>query len=397
MNRCLHTSSSRLRTRVLGVFLLCLGFAMTGVGGTSVSVAAEPGPVISLVIDSEGVAADVQPLLQNGRMLVPIRVVAESTGADVAYEASARQVTVKEEGKRVVLLIDSRTAFVDGKRVTLDAPAMIVNQRTVVPIRFVSEALGYQVDWDERSKVALIQSKPVEDTAAAIPYAANPYVVQPGDTLGEIAQKHETTVKDVKQNNYLSTDVLTVQQLLFLPEGSKKAAHPLSKEVGDSQLLDDTYSFPFSEATWYEPYGDSYGSDREWTESSYGSARSHEGIDIMAPKGTPVYSVADGTINRIGWNTYGGWRVNITDNAGRYRMYYAHLSAYVPGLQVGGTIRAGQLIGFVGDTGYGGTGTVGMFEPHLHFGLYKNSDGKAVDPYYYLRYWEQNKVDSRFS
>ncbi|MFD2371366.1 stalk domain-containing protein [Brevibacillus sp. GCM10020057] len=397
MNCCLHRNSNRLWTSVLGAFLLWTGFVASGAGLTSVSAASEPGPVISLVIDGKGIAADVSPLRQNGRMLVPIRVIAESTGANVNYDASARQVTVTENGKRVVLLVDSRTAFVDGARVTMDAPAQLVQQRTVVPIRFVSESLGYQVQWDELAGVAMIQTKPAENIAAVIPYTSNPYVVQPGDTLSEIARQHDTTAQALKKNNNLITEDLQVHQLLFLPKDAKRSEHPLTKEVQDSRLLDDSYLFPFSDSSWYEPYGDSFGSDREWTESSNGSVRGHEGIDIMAPKGTPVYSAADGTINRIGWNTYGGWRINITDKEGRYRLYYAHLSAYVPGLQVGGTIQAGQLIGFVGDSGYGGMGTVGMFEPHLHFGLYKNSDGKAIDPYYYLRCWEQKKVESRFS
>ncbi|MDR7316026.1 stalk domain-containing protein [Brevibacillus nitrificans] len=397
MNSCLHKNSIRLWTKVLGAFFICLGLGVTVPNAAGLAFAAEPGPVISLVIDGKGMSTDVQPIRQNGRMLVPIRVIAEKTGANVTYEADTRQVTVTDKGKRVVLLLDSRTAYVDGKRVTLDVPAMVVNKRTVVPIRFVSEAMGYQVYWDNKSQVAMIQTKPIEDTAAVIEYAKNPYVVQAGDTIREIADSHDTTVEEVKKNNYLSTDFLTVQQLLFLPEGSRKAAHPLSKEVGDSRLLDEKYYFPFSKASWYEPYGDSFGSDREWTESNDGSVRNHEGIDIMAPKGTPVYSVSNGTINRIGWNTYGGWRVNITDEEGRFRMYYAHLSAYVPGLKVGGTVRAGQLIGFVGDTGYGGPGTAGMFESHLHFGLYQNSNGKAVDPYYYLRYWEQNKLENPIS
>lgn len=396
MNRCLHKNSNRLWPGVLGVFLLCLVLGATG-AGTGEAVAAEPGPVISLVIDGKGVATDVQPLRQNGRMLVPIRFIAETTGAKVEYEASAKQVTVTQKGKRIVLLIDSQIAFVDGKRVSLDASARIVNGRTLVPIRFVSESLGYRVAWDNQSGVAHIQTKPVEDRAAVVQEASNPYVVQSGDTLSGIANRHDTTVQELKQNNYLSSDQLVAQQLLFLPKGAKAAEHPLSKEVGDSRMLTNRYYFPFSDASWYEPYGDSYGSDREWTESNDGTVRNHEGIDIMAPKGTPVYSVSNGTINRIGWNTYGGWRINITDEDGRYRMYYAHLSAYVPGLQVGSVMKAGQLIGFVGDTGYGGMGTVGMFEPHLHFGLYLNNNGNATDPYYYLRYWEQNKVENPFS
>lgn len=336
MNRCLHQYSIYRWNRILGAFVFCL---MIAVSGGMVS-AKEPGPIISVVVDGMGVQSDVSPIHRNGRMLVPIRVVAEATGSEVSYDADTQKVLLNKKGKHITLTIGSQTAYVDGKRLKMDVSPIIVNKRTLVPVRFISEAFGYQVQWDETSAVAYIQSKTVEDKAASVKY------------------------------------------------------HPIVTKVADDQLIGKQFRFPFHNNSWYEPYGDSFGSDREWTESNSGSVRNHEGIDIMAPKGTPIYSVSDGTINKVGWNTYGGWRVNITDENGQYRMYYAHLQAYAPGLHVGKTITAGQLIGFVGDTGYGGTGTVGMFEPHLHFGLYRNSTGKAIDPYDYLRIWEQNKVES---
>ncbi|NQF14313.1 peptidoglycan DD-metalloendopeptidase family protein [Brevibacillus sp. HB1.3] len=345
MNRCLREYSSYLWNRILGAFVFCLMIAVPG----GMVFAKEPGPVISVVVDGMGVHSDVSPIHRNGRMLVPIRVVAEATGSEVSYEAATQKVLLNKKSKHISLAIGSQTTYVDGKRLKMDVSPVIVNKRTLVPIRFISEAFGYQVQWDENTAVAYIQSKPVVDKTMSVKYSLNPYVVKQGDTL------------------------------------SKNA---------DDQLIGKQFRFPFHKNSWYEPYGDSFGSDREWTETNSGSVRSHEGIDIMAPKGTPIYSVSDGTINKVGWNTYGGWRVNITDENGHYRMYYAHLQAYTPGLYVGKTIKAGQLIGFVGDTGYGGTGTVGMFEPHLHFGLYRNSTGKAIDPYDYLRVWEQNKVES---
>lgn len=395
MNCWLHKRSRLRSAGILGAFFACLGLWLSG-GLASTAAAKEPGPVISLVVDGKGVESDVLPLRQNGRMLVPIRVIAEATGSQVEYDAEQQRVSFGQKGKHVSLDVNSRLAYVNGERVTLEAPPIIVNQRTLVPLRFVSEALGYQVEWDATSSVAHVQTKPVEDRAVTVEEAANPYVVQPNDTLGAIALRHGTTMSAIKKNNYLSSDQLTIGQIVFLPHAAKKAEHPLADKVGDKRLLRQEYLFPFNDASWYEPYGDSFGSDREWTESHNGSVRRHEGIDIMAPKGTPIYSVSDGTINRVGWNTYGGWRINITDKNGQFRMYYAHLSAYAPGLRVGGTVKAGQLIGFVGDTGYGGPGTVGMFAPHLHFGLYRNDNGRAVDPYDYLRYWEQNKVVSLF-
>ncbi|MED1798379.1 stalk domain-containing protein [Brevibacillus porteri] len=390
MNRCLHQYSSYRWNRILGAFVFCL---MIAVSGGMVS-AKEPGPIISVVVDGMGVQSDVSPIHRNGRMLVPIRVVAEATGSEVSYDSDTQKVLLNKKGRHITLTIGSQTANVDGKRLKMDVSPIIVNKRTLVPIRFISEAFGYQVQWDETSAVAYIQSKTVEDKAASVKYSFNPYVVQQGDTLSKIAARHDTNMSAIQKNNPLSSDELLVGQILFLPEGAQRAEHPIATKVADDQLIGKQFRFPFHDNSRYEPYGDSFGSDREWTESNSGSVRNHEGIDIMAPKGTPIYSVSDGTINKVGWNTYGGWRVNITDENGQYRMYYAHLQAYAPGLHVGKTIKAGQLIGFVGDTGYGGTGTVGMFEPHLHFGLYRNSTGKAIDPYDYLRIWEQNKVES---
>src|SRR5690606_7398953 len=113
-----------------------------------------------------------------------------------------------------------------------------------------------------------------------------------------------------------------------------------------------------------------------------GSAiRKHEGVDIFAPKGTPIYAAAGGTILSVGWNTYGGYRLTVkTDSSTAF--YYAHMSAYNGTFQKGDTIRQGQLIGYVGNTGYGPEGTDGMFVPHLHFGIYDISSPEwtTIDP-----------------
>ena len=128
-------------------------------------------------------------------------------------------------------------------------------------------------------------------------------------------------------------------------------------------------------------------------EDSFGAYRDnggHEGCDIMdiknAPGRIPVISSTDGVVTNKGWLYLGGYRIGITSENGIY-YYYAHLDSYVNGIDVGDEIMAGQLIGFMGDTGEGKEGTRGRFPVHLHFGIYTGiSEGKekAVNSYPYL-------------
>lgn len=98
---------------------------------------------------------------------------------------------------------------------------------------------------------------------------------------------------------------------------------------------------------------------------TYGGDRTHEGNDLIADLGTPVVSMTDGEITRIGWIEYGGQRIGITTSKGTY-FYYAHMDRYAEGMIKGKKVRAGDIIGYIGDTGYGPPGTRGKFIPHLH-------------------------------
>ncbi len=113
----------------------------------------------------------------------------------------------------------------------------------------------------------------------------------------------------------------------------------------------------------------------------------HHGNDIFAPLGAPILAVADGTLFSVGWNQVGGWRLWLRDGQGN-EYYYAHLSAYSPLAENGVRVRAGDVIGFVGDTG-DARGT----PPHLHFEIHPAAllglgyDG-VIDPYGYLLSWQ---------
>jgi murein DD-endopeptidase MepM/ murein hydrolase activator NlpD len=94
----------------------------------------------------------------------------------------------------------------------------------------------------------------------------------------------------------------------------------------------------------------------------------HEGIDISAERGTPILSMSPGVVENVGWTFYSGTRVGIRGDDGRY-YFYAHLSEVARGLRVGGRVVPGQMLGRVGNTGYGQPGERDQFPPHLHFGI----------------------------
>ncbi len=106
---------------------------------------------------------------------------------------------------------------------------------------------------------------------------------------------------------------------------------------------------------------------------SFGFARKHLGHDMMGTLGTPIVAVEGGVVEAMGWNRYGGWRVGIRSFDSRRYYYYAHLqkdTPFAPGLQVGDQVQAGDLIGFMGRTGYSDKENVNNIESvHLHFGM----------------------------
>lgn len=106
---------------------------------------------------------------------------------------------------------------------------------------------------------------------------------------------------------------------------------------------------------------------------SFGFQRKHLGNDLMGALGTPIVAVEGGVVEAMGWNRYGGWRVGIRSFDSKRYYYYAHLkkdTPFAPGLQVGQMVQAGDLIGFMGRTGYSDKENVNNIETvHLHFGM----------------------------
>lgn len=132
------------------------------------------------------------------------------------------------------------------------------------------------------------------------------------------------------------------------------------------------------------------------SERAFGGKRGHEGTDIMAAKNKrgvyPVLSMTDGHVTNIGWLEKGGYRVGVTSDSGTY-YYYAHLDSY-GNIKNGDEVKAGELLGYMGDTGYGEEGTKEKFPVHLHVGIYTYRRGReiSVNPYYVLEKLKNNKL-----
>ena len=138
------------------------------------------------------------------------------------------------------------------------------------------------------------------------------------------------------------------------------------------------------QSTWQKKYGlkgycpiargfdythyDDFGAGR-----SYGYKRRHLGHDMMGLVGVPIIAVESGTVEALGWNQYGGWRIGIRSFDNKRYYYYAHLLQnypYAEGLEEGSVVTAGDVIGYMGHTGYSTTENVNNIEvTHLHWGL----------------------------
>lgn len=124
---------------------------------------------------------------------------------------------------------------------------------------------------------------------------------------------------------------------------------------------------PIAQGYYYSHYDD-FGASR-----SFGFRRKHLGNDLLGSPGTPIAAVEGGTVEAMGWNRYGGWRVGIRSHDRKRYYYYAHLqkdTPFPPGLAVGQTVNPGDIIGFMGRTGYSDQENTNNIDiTHLHFGM----------------------------
>lgn len=149
---------------------------------------------------------------------------------------------------------------------------------------------------------------------------------------------------------------------------------------------------------------DDFGNSR-----SYGFKRTHLGNDLMGSIGTPIVAVESGVVENLGWNQYGGWRIGIRSFDTKRYYYYAHLRKnhpYAEGIEQGMVVKAGDVIGYLGMTGYSTKENVNNINvPHLHFGMQLIFDESQVDSpneiwidvYQIIEFLKQNRSETFMS
>lgn len=218
-------------------------------------------------------------------------------------------------------------------------------------------------------------------------------------TVAEVLVNRENTLEDMTRDKKYYNYYLEAYQAVL---GGMVGDYEIEKEdESGERIWEECYGLkafsPIAGGFAYDDYDD-FGKPR-----AYGYSRPHLGHDMMGQIGTPVIAIESGYVEALGWNQYGGWRIGIRSFDKRRYYYYAHLRQNFPyhqDLQVGSKVKAGDVIGYMGHTGYSSKENVNNIDTvHLHWGLQLIFDESQkegnneiwVDCYNLTRFLNQNR------
>ena len=234
-------------------------------------------------------------------------------------------------------------AVVRGNAAELDT-VMTSQDATVLEMRKVF--LSSVSEADSQSVVDLTQAKAVIDGG----------VLDALDAVARTRRELRTARRSLQDALRLNTE--RKFQLAVFSAGSEIVIRGFVFPLGEPYSFIDSWGYPRMTGTEYE--------------------HGHQGVDIMAPFGTPVYAVERGVLTRVGTDVLGGTKLWLKGQSGTY-YYYAHMQAYADGIVEGAVVNAGQLVGYVGDSGNARGGA-----PHTHFQIHPGG-GEPVNPYGLLK------------
>lgn len=222
------------------------------------------------------------------------------------------------------------------------------------------------------------------------------FITQTATDLSNHSTTMKKLTKDLKNYDYFLEAYTAVL-------GGYVGEYELETEPGSKKYEKHYGLKAFSPIAKGFPYGDF---DDFGTARSYGYSRPHLGHDMMGQIGTPIIAVESGYVEALGWNQYGGWRIGIRSFDKKRYYYYAHLrqnSPFQKGLKEGSVVTAGDVIGYMGHTGYSKKeNTNNIDEIHLHFGIQlifdeSQKDGNCeiwINPYQLTRFLKSHQSEA---
>ena len=233
---------------------------------------------------------DQKPVIRNNRTLVPIRPIAEMLGFDVQWNGQTHAVHLQKNTNQVDLVIGQRTAQRNEETLELDVPAQIINQRTMVPVRFIAEALGYDVDWKEQSHIVQITDASPSSRSNPLP---TPLPSVPAANLPQLPQLELPELPELPEPELPSAAVIQLgNEVLFSDDGYLQLIQ--GKKVGlvTNQSGVDSQGISTITRLWQEPdvkltalYGPEHGIDGKALAGAYVESYTHPEYQI------PVYSL----------------------------------------------------------------------------------------------------------
>jgi murein DD-endopeptidase MepM/ murein hydrolase activator NlpD len=337
-------------------------------------VEAEPVPVVPDTVPPRDPAAGGGAYAaQAGRLLrQQLRVAkAESVELEAAYD-TAKQRVLDLEGE-LDLLEASLTGLAGDERAAVRRVEVARRQFEAraanAVVRGGEDDFARYVATDDPNELAVAQTL-LDSVLAADQVAVAEYLAAKADVDAELVRIAERLVDARLELEGARAALVEARR------ANVEAQFNLAVFAAGSEIVIRGFVFPVGDP---HTFGDSFGAPRMMG-TTYEHA--HQGTDIMAPAGTPLLACERGFITRMGTDVLGGTKIWVKGESGTY-YYYAHLSAFAPGMADGLVVEAGTVIGFVGDTGNARGGA-----PHLHFQIHPDG-GAPVNPYPLLKVVDQ--------
>ena len=328
----------------------------------------EPAPTEPVVIPPPpGAAAPPTPEAQQAALAAQAerqreldRMVAARNAALAAFEALRRQ-TADLEARLVAALAHRHNQEGRLGQARERLKRLAVARYVATPVAPVNNTLQAPSFVDLSRRVAMVRAAVTADQGRVVEYqaAAGAVTAEVERLSAEVARSRAELARAATAMQHGDAATLaTKAQLVAAQTGGKVVAGGMAFPVAGPHSFTDTFGAP-------RMFGTAF-------------AHLHQGTDVFAPEGTPLVAIERGVLVRVGTDVLGGTKLWLAGATGT-RYFYAHLSAFAPGVAEGKPVEAGEVIGFVGNTG-NARGT----SPHLHFEVHPGG-GAAINPYPLLR------------